>query len=302
MPIVTSQNTNVCPECGGSLALDDKRGEVVCQTCGLVVEEKIVDAYPEIVDEKVQREEPVKDKIYPQFIFGSRDAHGNPVDAEMIRRRKRTAGVFNLKPDDRMRLKITRDINQICSVYGLPAAIADRAIFIYRKTIENKLIMKPSMKDLSLSSIITACRERHAFIDVNKICRDNGVGKPATPLRYCHVISRGLSIDTSIPTTESYISKFVSDLKESREVEQEAIRIVRLYNKFNVNAKCLAAAAVYLGCWNVGQKKTQREIKDITATSEVTIRTWVKELCKIPGVIKVRETIDSRIDYADVED
>ena len=200
-----------------------------------------------------------------------------------------------------MRLKIVRDITQICSIYGIPSTIVDRAAFIYKKAIEKRLITKPSMKDLSLASIIAACRERHVFIDVVKICKEL-VGKPATPLRYCHIIARGLNIDIRIPTIDSYVAKFVSDLGEEREVEQEAIRIIHLYRGINVNSKCVAAAAVYLACLNTGQKKTQREIKDITTVSEVTIRTWVTILRKLPGVTKARETIETEIDYTKVQD
>ncbi|MFB6132111.1 MAG: TFIIB-type zinc ribbon-containing protein, partial [Halanaeroarchaeum sp.] len=33
----------VCPECGGTLARDEERGETVCSDCGLVVEEDEID-------------------------------------------------------------------------------------------------------------------------------------------------------------------------------------------------------------------------------------------------------------------
>lgn len=301
MSIVSRNESDKCPECGGILSFDSRRSEVTCHDCGLVVEENIIDAYPEISEGKIQREEPVKDKIYPQYVFGSKDSSGKPVDREWRRRRSRTASVFNLKPEDRIRLKITRDIKQVCSIYGLPQAIADRAIFIYRKTIENRLIVKPSMRDLSLASIIAACRERRIFIDVAKICEDY-VGRPATPLRYCHIISRGLGLKVSIPNAENYISKFVSDFGEEREIEKEAIRIVRLYNGINVNSKCLAAAATYLACSNLGRKKTQREVKDITAVSEVTLRTWTATLKLLPGAIREIMKIDEVLDIDQIQD
>ena len=55
MPLVTSGDSNKCIECGGPVVLDDQRGELTCQTCGLVAEEGIVDAYPEVVNERMEQ-------------------------------------------------------------------------------------------------------------------------------------------------------------------------------------------------------------------------------------------------------
>jgi transcription initiation factor TFIIIB Brf1 subunit/transcription initiation factor TFIIB len=130
------------------------------------------------------------------------------------------------------------------------------------------------------------------FIDVQRICKEL-VGKPATPLRYFHIISRELGLKATIPTVENYVVKFVNDLGGDKELEMEALRICRLYNGSNVNAKCVAAAAMYMACTNLGIPKTQKAIKDITTVSEVTIRTWIAMLKKIPGAEKKREPLES---------
>ncbi len=38
---------HACPDCGGSLVTDDSRGETVCESCGLVVDEDEIDHGPE---------------------------------------------------------------------------------------------------------------------------------------------------------------------------------------------------------------------------------------------------------------
>ncbi|MFB6270773.1 MAG: TFIIB-type zinc ribbon-containing protein, partial [Halobacterium sp.] len=43
----TQDATQACPECGGSLAQDDARGETACVDCGLVVAEDDIDRGPE---------------------------------------------------------------------------------------------------------------------------------------------------------------------------------------------------------------------------------------------------------------
>ena len=100
----------------------------------------------------------------------------------------------------------------------------------------------------------------------------------------------------------SYVAKFVNDLGETRAVQQEAIRIVRLHTKLNVNPKCIAAAAVYLACLNLGAKKTQRQVKDVTGTSEVTIRTWAAKLKEVEGVVTSSPLVSEDDDFSDVSE
>ncbi|TVT94036.1 transcription initiation factor IIB, partial [Haloferax volcanii] len=39
--------TQVCPECSGHLVTDEEHGETICEDCGLVVEDTVVDRGPE---------------------------------------------------------------------------------------------------------------------------------------------------------------------------------------------------------------------------------------------------------------
>ncbi|MFB6142116.1 MAG: TFIIB-type zinc ribbon-containing protein, partial [Halorientalis sp.] len=43
----TDQERTECPECGGTLSVDEAQGETVCADCGLVVEEDEIDRGPE---------------------------------------------------------------------------------------------------------------------------------------------------------------------------------------------------------------------------------------------------------------
>ena len=46
--IMSEKNENLCPECGNNdLILDESRAEIICNVCGLVVSQKIIDSGPE---------------------------------------------------------------------------------------------------------------------------------------------------------------------------------------------------------------------------------------------------------------
>ena len=38
-----SKQSNLCPECGGSIILIEEKGETVCGQCGLIIKERLVD-------------------------------------------------------------------------------------------------------------------------------------------------------------------------------------------------------------------------------------------------------------------
>jgi transcription initiation factor TFIIB len=45
---MSQKNLNFCPECGNkNLISDDSRGEIVCNVCGLVLIQRIIDSGPE---------------------------------------------------------------------------------------------------------------------------------------------------------------------------------------------------------------------------------------------------------------
>lgn len=278
----------------------------MCDNCGLVAEEMVIDSYPQIVDEKIERE-PGSDKILPQIVFGPRDSRGGPVNPSKVWGLKRTAGMFNLKAADRQRLKITRQITQICSTNQLSRDVADRAIFVYRKVVEGKVIDKPSMKELSLAVIVIACRERHIFLDVQEFSEINEAEKKSV-LRYYHRICGDLKVTPVLPDAENYIIKFVNcmklDANTSRALVQDAIRVLKESNveAINPNPKPVAAAAVYVALTGSSRNVTQKAIKDITGISEVTIRKWVEKLSSRLETTRQNDPLIEPIDPSKIED
>ena len=44
MIVNTSKATNMCPECGGSIISIEEKGETLCEQCGLIINERLVDS------------------------------------------------------------------------------------------------------------------------------------------------------------------------------------------------------------------------------------------------------------------
>jgi len=84
------------------------------------------------------------------------------------------------------------------------------------------------------------------------------------------------------------VPRFTSILGLSDKVQAKAIEILRKARKFDATSgkgpTGVAAAAIYIACVLVGEKRTQREVADICNITEVTIRNRYKEIVEKLGI------------------
>ncbi len=86
-----------------------------------------------------------------------------------------------------------------------------------------------------------------------------------------------------MPTTpRDYISRFISELKLSSDVQAKTLDIIReATNKELTSGRGptgIAAASLYIASVLCGERRTQREVADVAGVTEVTIRNRYKEL------------------------
>jgi transcription initiation factor TFIIB len=96
----------------------------------------------------------------------------------------------------------------------------------------------------------------------------------------------GLRILPADPIT--YVPRFCTLLGLSEKVQAKAIEILKKAKKFEITSgkgpTGVAAAAIYIASVLVGEKRTQREIADLTGITEVTIRNRQKEIAEKLGI------------------
>src|SRR3989449_1850694 len=138
-----------CPNCGSfALYVDPVRGERVCDNCGFVVDEGLVDQGPDWTtfegDDRV-RAGPPPSVMAPDKGLGSmvgnglRDAKGNPIDARSVAALNRLRRVSRWTRYDRTERALAPGLAQLSSLssrLGLAPVFRERAAILLRKAIE----------------------------------------------------------------------------------------------------------------------------------------------------------------------
>jgi transcription initiation factor TFIIB len=119
-----------CPACGGPLATDRERGEVVCAQCGLVVSESAVDTGPEwrVFDEREKR----RVRTAPLKLVIKTDMAVKPEHGVQWRRLARFHRE-TLHGRERRLVKIGAELKRIRECVGLPQHAVEEAEALVKK-------------------------------------------------------------------------------------------------------------------------------------------------------------------------
>lgn len=306
-PVVDEERT--CPECKGShLVMDDVRGELVCDDCGLVLQEQAVDRSPEWTaytpDEARRRahtgapRDPLAGASSLTTIIPTphRDAQGNPIPFEgrgalyRIQRLQRHAS--HAMPGERSIPTAARILDRFVSLLDLPRNVRDEAGFICRKAIQRGLARGRSMEVLVAAAIYAACRVDGVPRTLDELQRVTGLPKTRVGAAF-RSLHRELSLAVQAPQSAEYIQRFCSELELSAEVEREAARLLREFEppgtSTSVSPCGTAGAAIYLACLATGESRSEKAVSRVAGVSEVTLRNRYLEMKPLlPGITSPR--------------
>ncbi len=277
-----------CPNCGSlALYVDPIRGERVCDTCGLVVDEGLVDLGPDWTtfegDARVRSGPPpsvmVPDKGLGSMVGnGLRDAKGNPIDARSVAALNRLRRVSHWTRYDRVERALAPGLTQLSSLtarLGLAPDFRERAAILLRKTIEAGLSRGRSMNAIVAAVVYLAAKQLGAPRGLHELSQATGVTVHRISLT-AKIISRELGIFARASRAEDFVPRFASQLGLESGVSERALVLVartRESKALEANSPVgIAAGALYLASEEQGVSLTQAEIARLTGVSEVTIR------------------------------
>ncbi|MFB6307838.1 MAG: transcription initiation factor IIB family protein [Haloarculaceae archaeon] len=299
--------TTECPECGGTLALDDEHGETVCADCGLVVEEDEIDRGPEWrafdskeKDEKSRVGAPTTNMMHDKGLstnidWRDKDAYGNSLDTrqrQKMQRLRKWNERFRTRDSKERNLKqALGEIDRMASALGLPENVRETASVIYRRALDENLLPGRSIEGVSTASVYAAARQAGVPRSLDEITDVSRVEKSEIARTYRYVV-RELSLEVQPADPESYVPRFASDLELSDEAEHRARSLLQNAKEQGVHSGKspvgLAAAAVYAAALLTNEKTTQAAVSEVADISEVTIRNRYHELLEaeqdIPAV------------------
>lgn len=287
-----------CLECGSKNIISDyERAEIVCGTCGLVIEDNLVNTGPEWRafdheqrDKKARVGAPITYTIHDKGLsttidWRNKDIHGRHIPAGNLARMNRLR-----KLQKRIRVSGSRERNLVfalseldkySSILGLPRSVREEASVFYRKAVENKLIRGRSIETAVAASIYFACRRCNLARTLEEIAAVSKISKKELGRTY-RFLARELKMKTPLTSPVDYVPRFASELNLSGEVQSKAIEIIKKAAENDlISGKGpvgVAAAALYIASIHLGEGKPQKDVAKVAGVSEVTLRNRYKEL------------------------
>jgi transcription initiation factor TFIIB len=292
-----AEELEVCPECGGTLVSDEEHGEVVCNDCGLVIEEDEIDRGPEWrafdASERGSKSRvgaPTTKMMHDKGLstnigWQNRDAYGKSLSPEQRRQMQRLRTWnerFRTRNSKERNLKqALGEIDRMASALGLPGNVRETASVIYRRALAENLLPGRSIEGVASAALYASARQAGTPRSLDEITLVSRVDKIELTRTYRYLV-RELKLEIQPADPEQYVPRFVSELGLSDETERHARQLLKNAKRSGLHSGKspvgLAAAAVYAGALLSNEKVTQSEVSRVASISEVTIRNRYKEL------------------------
>lgn len=271
-------------------------GEEVCAECGFVVSEGVLDTGPEwrafTLGERNDRARTgtqITPTLYDRGLStnfrGLKDGAGKPLNVATLgkmNRLRRYDHKSKINDTQARNLSIAMpELDRVATLIHLSELPKSQAAQIYRKALDKDLIRGRSIEAFVAASIYAVCR-------LNGIPRSlRNISKVSTRehlevARVYRILVNELGLRMPIDDSTKFITNIASKLGIERRTEQRAVDILMSAKKHKGLAGKypggVAAAALYLACFENKEKRTQKDVAHAAGTSEVTLRNRVRSL------------------------
>ena len=298
------QHEKKCSECGSTnLFINREKGEITCRSCGLVVEDRMIDHgqdWRDFEDNAGNSKSRVGSPMtYTQYDQGLGTSVGQPADLNKLGSKSRYKFLRLKKWQDRVGTAIERnlklslsELKRLSSYLKISKSVEEEAAMIYRQAVQRGLVRGRSMESVLACTLYAACRRHEVPRTLDELSGASGIEKKEIGRTY-RFIARELGISILPSNPIDYIARFSSSLKLNPETQSKAVEILDVAQKRELTSgkgpTGIAAAALYVATLMNGEKRTQREVADVAGVTEVTIRNRYKELLdklKLDKVLK----------------
>ncbi|MBM3291148.1 transcription initiation factor IIB [Candidatus Bathyarchaeota archaeon] len=312
---MSSKFENSCPKCGNKNIIKDLEiGEEVCNECGLVISDSIVDAGPEWRsyngDDKNSRTRTGIGLNPTLFDMGlstrfttNRDATGKLLNYKTVDKMNRLQKYDNRsKVNDSQARNLSialPELDRIAALLHLSESARDYSARLYRKSLNQDMIRGRSIDSFVAACIYATCRLQNIPRPLKTISaastRDHG-----EIARTYRLLIRELGLKMPIDDSFKFVSGISSRLKVKRNTELRAISILSKANEkqglTGKEPRGIAAAALYIACLENKERRTQKQVAQAAGTTEVTLRNRMRGLeTVIYGIVIEPQSADQYV-------
>ncbi len=273
--------------------IDNERGEIICRDTGEVLYDHMIDIGPEWRGRVGDYEEWVKRaRTGPKLSFTIHDS-GLVTDIDLSTKSYREKVKYLKLRSLQKKIRIAKSqrklvealalMNQTAAVLGLPDIVKETAGMIIKKLFSKMQIKQNKIRAYVAAALVIAVRKHGIPMRVNDIIKHLGVSKNEY---WDATADIQFNLDPSeirgIIDPRRFLGWIVSKLGLSPKVYMIASHIIaalkeRGYTEGKDPAG-IAAAAVYVASIIANEKRTQKEIAEVTGITEVTIRNRYRDM------------------------
>ncbi len=292
-----------CPSCGNrKIVSDQNTGELFCSKCGLVITDKIVDtgaewrSFSNDEGNKARTGAGTSLTMHDRGLStvigaANKDATGKPLSAgvksSIERLRTWDSRSQAHSSADRNLRQALNEMGKLKDKLALTDAVVEKAAYIYRKSMEKKLVRGRSIQGLVAACLYASCRNTETPRTLDDIAK--GINIRRKDVARCYrLIYRELELKMPVVDPVKGVSRIASIAELSEKSKRKAIKILNQAKDEGIVAgkdpMGIAAAALYLACISTGEVKSQKDISIASGVTEVTIRNRCAGLRKMLNI------------------
>ena len=290
-----------CPNCDASAIIHtEDRGELLCDECGLVIEENRIDRGPEWRafthqerNAKSRVGAPLTHRLHDQGLtttisWQDKDGYGqtlSPRKRAQVQRLRKWQKRIRIKDSAERNLNFAlSELDRMASALGIPKSVREVAAVIYRRALEEDLLRGWSIEGVVSSSLYAACRQEGVPRSLDEVGTVSRVGTQKIGRIYRY-LDRELKLGLEPVDPKQYLPRFASELDMSEEVRSKASDIIDVAAENGLlsgrSPTGVAGAALYAAGRLCDEHYTQSEVGDAAKVTEVTIRNRYQEQLEV---------------------
>jgi len=284
---------------------DEDVGEFICNECGLVILENMLDLGPEwrafTLEESRAKRRTGPPTDYSRYDKGlsttmwiTRDASGQPIPSkarQQMWRLRRWQIRSTMHGKSRNLMKAMDVIQRLSEKLHISSSVQETAAMLYRKALDKDLVRGRSIASIAAAALYAACRLTEIPRSLEEMAKVSLREKKEIASGY-RILVRRLKIKMPIHDPLNHLTKIAEKAEISGEVQGLAVKILREAKQKHMtlgkDPRGVAAAVLYVACQLKNKDVTQKRIADAANITEVTIRNRKKELMKRLSILRKR--------------
>jgi len=284
--------------CCSKQILVENRGHIVCSSCGMVFQQSIVNQFPRIYADhlnRLQNKALLNDKCQ-RTIINIHEVDKNDI-AEWARKAKHNYWYAN----DCKSINHKQRFSQSCSNLqhvgiNLSLDVKGTAWSLLEKVSRSNYIRGHNLEAMIKACIYVASQIQHQYLLLNDLATDPGdLRRIFVCMRAVNMIKGSLRMErVGIP---ELINQLGNRLGVKMVIKQKAINLYNLAVSKGLitqgkKTSIMAGSFLYISAMNEGERIEQKKISQLTKATEITLREDVKNITELIEIKKPKNVID----------